>query len=133
MEKSPYISYGLLPPFWTPGWIFGLAAEACDSHVHGVFFNHFINYSVLCKFQDGDLSLVEYKPLRREKMTKAGEKQEISNTKEVVFEQDALYHAYASKSPEWHRDMTQRLLRKVDWRLLPFLILMYLLNFLDRK
>jgi hypothetical protein len=29
--------------------------------------------------------------------------------------------------------MTRRLLRKVDFHLLPFLILMYLLNFLDRK
>jgi hypothetical protein len=50
-----------------------------------------------------------------------------------VLEQDALYQAYASKTPEWHQDMTRRLLRKVDWHLLPFLILMYLLNFLDRK
>jgi hypothetical protein len=49
------------------------------------------------------------------------------------IEQDALYQAYASKDPEWHQDMTRRLLRKVDWHLLPFLILMYLLNFLDRK
>lgn len=47
--------------------------------------------------------------------------------------QDALYQAYASKSPEWHQNMTRSLLRKVDLRLLPFLIVMYLLNFLDRK
>ncbi|KAJ5135005.1 uncharacterized protein N7515_004283 [Penicillium bovifimosum] len=66
-------------------------------------------------------------------MTNAVEEPEKFGTKEVVFEQDALYHAYVSKSSEWHRDMTQRLLRKVDWHLLPFLILMYLLNFLDRN
>ncbi|KAJ5111600.1 hypothetical protein N7532_002135 [Penicillium argentinense] len=49
------------------------------------------------------------------------------------LEQDALYQAYASKAPEWHRNMTRTLLRKVDLHLLPFLILMYLLNFLDRN
>jgi hypothetical protein len=47
--------------------------------------------------------------------------------------QDALYQAYISKGPEWHQNMTRRLLRKVDLHLLPFLIVMYLLNFLDRK
>ncbi|KAJ5749370.1 uncharacterized protein N7511_011066 [Penicillium nucicola] len=49
------------------------------------------------------------------------------------LEQNALYQIYASKSPEWHQTMTRRLLRKVDFHLLPFLILMYLLNFLDRN
>ncbi|KAJ5626247.1 hypothetical protein N7510_002556 [Penicillium lagena] len=48
-------------------------------------------------------------------------------------EQDALYQAYVSKSPEWHQNMTRSLLRKVDLHLLPFLIVMYLLNFLDRN
>lgn len=48
-------------------------------------------------------------------------------------DQDVLYQAYASKSPEWHQQMTRTLLRKVDFHLLPFLVLMYLLNFLDRK
>jgi hypothetical protein len=48
-------------------------------------------------------------------------------------QQDVLYQAYASKSPEWHQKMTRTLLRKVDFHLLPFLVLMYLLNFLDRK
>jgi hypothetical protein len=61
------------------------------------------------------------------------EYQEKFDQKGSALEQDALYQAYASKSPEWHQDMTQHLLRKVDWHLLPFLILMYLLNFLDRK
>ncbi|GLI80723.1 hypothetical protein PoHVEF18_009080 [Penicillium ochrochloron] len=48
-------------------------------------------------------------------------------------QQDVLYQAYASKSPEWHQKMTRTLLRKVDFHLLPFLVLMYLLNFLDRN
>jgi hypothetical protein len=54
-------------------------------------------------------------------------------SKGFALQQRVLYHAYASKSPEWHQTMTRRLLRKVDFHLLPFLILMYLLNFLDRK
>lgn len=49
------------------------------------------------------------------------------------LDQDALYQAYAAKDGEWHRKMTKQLLRKVDLHLLPFLVLMYLLNFLDRK
>jgi hypothetical protein len=63
-----------------------------------------------------------------------------SPTEEIEFTQtklenasDALYEAYASKGPEWHQQMTRRLLRKVDLHLLPFLVVMYLLNFLDRK
>ena len=56
-----------------------------------------------------------------------------SEQKNIGIEEDALYLAYASKSPEWHRKMTRTLLRKVDLHLLPLLILMYLLNFLDRK
>ena len=48
-------------------------------------------------------------------------------------EQDVIYQTYVSQSPEWHRKMTRQLLRKVDVHLLPCLIVMYLLNFLDRK
>ncbi|KAE8337083.1 hypothetical protein BDV24DRAFT_167624 [Aspergillus arachidicola] len=48
-------------------------------------------------------------------------------------EQDVIYQTYASQSPEWHRKKTKQLLRKVDFHLLPCLIVMYLLNFLDRK
>lgn len=48
-------------------------------------------------------------------------------------EQDVLYRAYASKEEHWHCLMTRRVLRKVDIHLLPLLIIMYLLNFLDRN
>ncbi|KAL3456997.1 major facilitator superfamily domain-containing protein [Aspergillus heterothallicus] len=51
----------------------------------------------------------------------------------VQFEHDELYQVYAAKSEEWHRNMTKKLLRKVDLHLLPLLVLMYLLNFLDRN
>ncbi|KAH8152035.1 uncharacterized protein LAJ45_04029 [Morchella importuna] len=43
-----------------------------------------------------------------------------------------LYQSFASRDAEWHDHMTKQLLRKVDTRLLPILVLMYLLNFLDR-
>ncbi|OQD90030.1 hypothetical protein PENANT_c002G07853 [Penicillium antarcticum] len=56
-----------------------------------------------------------------------------SDSKGHALEQNVLYQVYASKSPDWHQTMTRRLLRKVDFHLLPVLILMYLLNFLDRN
>ncbi|BCR84563.1 uncharacterized protein ACHE_20021A [Aspergillus chevalieri] len=58
---------------------------------------------------------------------------EYRGTKDDQTEQDILYQAYAAKGPEWHQRMTRKVLRKVDWHLLPFLVLMYLLNFLDRN
>jgi len=45
----------------------------------------------------------------------------------------AIYLEYASQTQQWKDHNTSRLLRKVDIRLLPLLILMYLLNFLDRS
>jgi hypothetical protein len=45
----------------------------------------------------------------------------------------AVYLEYAAQTPQWKAHHTSRLLRKVDVRLLPLLILMYLLNFLDRS
>ncbi|TVY65739.1 putative transporter, partial [Lachnellula suecica] len=44
-----------------------------------------------------------------------------------------LYLSYAARDDEWRALHTKSLLRKVDIRLLPCLILMYLLNFLDRS
>ncbi|KAK9785531.1 putative Major facilitator superfamily domain-containing protein [Seiridium cardinale] len=48
-----------------------------------------------------------------------------------------LHTQFASSTPQYHRDMTKKLLRKVDIHLLPLLILIYikryLLNFLDRN
>ncbi|KAJ4385858.1 hypothetical protein N0V85_008041, partial [Neurospora sp. IMI 360204] len=40
---------------------------------------------------------------------------------------------FTSASPQWHHSASKKLLRKIDLHLLPFLILMYLLNFLDRS
>ena len=65
--------------------------------------------------------------------TEEVEYQESQTKKGQDLEQDALYQAYILKSPEWHQEMTRKLMRKIDLHLLPFLVLMYLLNFLDRK
>ncbi|KAK7979842.1 WD repeat domain-containing protein [Apiospora arundinis] len=46
---------------------------------------------------------------------------------------EALFRQFASAGEEWHHLMTKKMLRKVDGHLLPVLILMYLLNFLDRN
>lgn len=40
---------------------------------------------------------------------------------------------FTGESPDQHNVRTNKLLRKIDLHLLPFLILMYLLNFLDRS
>jgi hypothetical protein len=53
--------------------------------------------------------------------------------KGVSVEKQHLYLSYAAKDDEWKAFHTKKLLRKVDVRLLPLLILMYLLNFLDRS
>ncbi|KAI5860343.1 putative MFS transporter [Durotheca rogersii] len=45
----------------------------------------------------------------------------------------AFFEQFDSAGGEWHRGMARRLMRKIDAHLLPMLILMYLLNFLDRN
>lgn len=45
----------------------------------------------------------------------------------------AIYLEFAAKDDQWKALQSKKLLRKVDIRLLPCLILMYLLNFLDRS
>jgi hypothetical protein len=44
-----------------------------------------------------------------------------------------LFLEFVGKDDEWKALHTKRLLRKVDIRLLPLLVIMYLLNFLDRN
>ena len=61
----------------------------------------------------------------------------LSETLEIVepvANSETDYHAYfQSQSPEWRQAEQRKLLRKIDLRLLPILILCYLLNFLDRS
>ncbi|KAG8411880.1 hypothetical protein J3458_015175 [Metarhizium acridum] len=44
-----------------------------------------------------------------------------------------LFRKFASKDPEWIAAQDKRLVQKIDTRMLPILIVMYLLNFLDRS
>lgn len=46
--------------------------------------------------------------------------------------QKALFLEFASKDEDWKREMDKKLVRKIDLRLLPILVILYLLNFLDR-
>lgn len=47
--------------------------------------------------------------------------------------QREFFLQFASRDKEWIKTADQKLVRRIDLRLLPFLILMYLLNFLDRS
>jgi len=47
--------------------------------------------------------------------------------------QQAIFAEFASRDAAYHQTKTKELLRQVDWHLLPLLIMMYLLNFLDRS
>ncbi|KAI0834265.1 putative MFS transporter [Hypoxylon sp. FL0890] len=69
--------------------------------------------------------------------------EEIKHQKEAIAdairihgideEQIILFRQFTAASAEWHRDISKTILRKVDLHLLPMLILMYMLNFLDRN
>ena len=47
-------------------------------------------------------------------------------------EYDRIAVGFMSRDAEWHAYKTKRLLWKVDLHLLPWLVLMYTTNFLDR-
>ncbi|KAL1297370.1 hypothetical protein AAFC00_004910 [Neodothiora populina] len=51
----------------------------------------------------------------------------------VAGDEQAIHHAFVAQDEEWKATHTKKLLRKVDMHLLPFLIAMYLMNFLDRS
>ncbi|KAL7623626.1 hypothetical protein AAE478_005178 [Parahypoxylon ruwenzoriense] len=51
----------------------------------------------------------------------------------ISEEHIGLFQQFSAASQEWHRGMTRQVMRKVDFHLLPMLVLMYLLNFLDRN
>ena len=53
--------------------------------------------------------------------------------KGVDPEQKRLYDEFAARDEQWRVKIEAKLLSKVDWHLLPLLVIMYLLNFLDRK
>lgn len=69
--------------------------------------------------------------------TTTAEDRSATNVKAAEALQDessrALIAHFEQQGPEWRHAKRKALLRKIDARLLPFLIVMYLLNFLDRS
>lgn len=51
----------------------------------------------------------------------------------VDAERQAMSIEFASRDADWHNATTRKLLWKIDLHLLPWVVLMYLTNFLDRK
>lgn len=58
---------------------------------------------------------------------------EVARKQGLAEEKIAQFRRFTEADAEWHRSMHKKLMRKVDIHLLPLLVLMYLLNFLDRK
>lgn len=65
------------------------------------------------------------------------EQDEIKHMDMPVTSDDATENHYfaqfAAADAEWHKKFQGKLLRKVDWRLIPLMIIMYLNNFMVRK
>ncbi|KAI1124160.1 allantoate permease [Nemania abortiva] len=59
--------------------------------------------------------------------------EEVAKQRGIDEEQIVLFRQFTEADADWHRAMKKKLMRKVDTHLLPLLILMYLLNFLDRS
>ncbi|KAI1187785.1 allantoate permease [Nemania serpens] len=59
--------------------------------------------------------------------------EEAAKKRGINEEQIAQFRRFTEADENWHRAMKKKLMRKVDLHLLPLLILMYLLNFLDRN
>ena len=51
----------------------------------------------------------------------------------VTDEQRVLYREFQGHDAEWHRLERKKLLRKVDWHMLPFLGAIYFLSYLDKN
>ncbi|KAI1110972.1 allantoate permease [Nemania sp. NC0429] len=59
--------------------------------------------------------------------------EETAKKRGISEDQIAMFRRFTEADENWHRAMKKKLMRKVDFHLLPLLILMYLLNFLDRN
>ncbi|KAK2772349.1 hypothetical protein FQN53_004615 [Emmonsiellopsis sp. PD_33] len=64
----------------------------------------------------------DIKAIGSEKVEAAAEDEQVENGS-----------AFSTRDNEWHASYTKKLLRRLDMRLLPLVIPMYLLNFLDRS
>jgi hypothetical protein len=64
------------------------------------------------------------------------EKEDVSKTEVLssgLPSQDPVFLAFDTKDAEWHKAFEKKLMRKVDMRLIPLLITMYLNNFVGRS
>lgn len=62
-----------------------------------------------------------------------GKQEQTSSTAGATdSDSDSWVAQFNSRDEEWRKSATKKLVRKIDTRLLPFLVVMYLLNFLDR-
>lgn len=64
------------------------------------------------------------------------EKENVSKTEVLNGDQslqDAYFQSFNTKDAEWHKAFEKRLMRKVDMRLIPLLIVMYLNNFIGKS
>ncbi|KAI1374743.1 putative MFS transporter [Hypoxylon crocopeplum] len=58
---------------------------------------------------------------------------DVARQRGIDEERIVLFGQFTAATSEWHRGMTKKVMRKVDLHLLPMLVLMYMLNFLDRN
>ncbi|KAI1812730.1 allantoate permease [Poronia punctata] len=83
---------------------------------------------------DSDIEKPEAFPQEKEEIEhKKRVIEEASKKRGIDDEQIAKFRQFTEADAEWHRAMNAKVMRKVDWHLLPLLVLMYLLNFLDRN
>ncbi|KAF6527342.1 hypothetical protein ACKRZS_004438 [Fusarium odoratissimum] len=64
---------------------------------------------------------------------KASVQMDEGDTPAAGREQNLESWDFNNQTEEWRKDFDKKLLRKVDMRLMPTLVIMYLLNFLDRS
>ncbi|KAI1327643.1 allantoate permease [Xylariaceae sp. FL0255] len=84
-----------------------------------------------------DVKVEEHKPASTKGSNEELEHQknviEASKRRGIDEEEIALFQGFMNADADYHRKMKRKLMRKVDFHLLPLLILMYLFNFIDRN
>lgn len=78
------------------------------------------------KYSDADVERQEHR-LSLEK-----DKAKLDSVPGADPAQKAFFEEFTNRDQAWKDNMDKQVLRKIDIRLLPVLILLYLLNFLDR-
>lgn len=69
---------------------------------------------------------------RQERVSLEKDQAKLDSIPGADLAQKALFEEFANKDDEWKKEMDRKLVRKIDVRLLPILVILYLLNFLDR-